>query len=102
MAVLTQNKAKLFKNLITALVYEKNANFFAENCRKSQKIVIITSTPGKMLKADSTVQSKTSYSSGRVVVGYMGVNEFALNCRCTGASGVNFMRFRQKKIQKNN
>jgi hypothetical protein len=24
----------------------KNANFFAENCQKSQKIVIITSTPG--------------------------------------------------------
>jgi hypothetical protein len=28
------------------LVFEKNANLFAENCRKSQKIVIITSTPG--------------------------------------------------------
>jgi hypothetical protein len=28
------------------LVFEKNANFFAKNCRKSQKIVIITSTPG--------------------------------------------------------
>jgi hypothetical protein len=28
------------------LVFEKNANFFAENCRKSPKIVIITSTPG--------------------------------------------------------
>jgi hypothetical protein len=27
------------------LVFEKNANFFAENCRKSPKIVIITSTP---------------------------------------------------------
>jgi hypothetical protein len=25
--------------------FEKNANFFAENCQKSQKIVIITSTP---------------------------------------------------------
>jgi hypothetical protein len=24
----------------------KNANFFAENCRKLQKIVIKTSTPG--------------------------------------------------------
>jgi hypothetical protein len=31
--------------LIITLVFEKNANFFAENCRKSQKIVIITSTP---------------------------------------------------------
>jgi hypothetical protein len=32
--------------MIITLVFEKNANFFAENCRKSQKIVIITSTPG--------------------------------------------------------
>jgi hypothetical protein len=46
MAFLTQNKAKLCKILIITLVFEKNANFFAENCRKSQKIVIITSTPG--------------------------------------------------------
>jgi hypothetical protein len=29
--------------------FEKNANFFAENLRKSQKIVIITSTPGHIL-----------------------------------------------------
>jgi hypothetical protein len=28
------------------LVFEKNAKFFAENGQKSQKIVIITSTPG--------------------------------------------------------
>jgi hypothetical protein len=27
------------------LVFEKNANFFAENWEKSQKILIITSTP---------------------------------------------------------
>jgi hypothetical protein len=32
--------------LVITLVFEKNANFFAENCQKSQKIVIITSTPG--------------------------------------------------------
>jgi hypothetical protein len=41
----TQNKANL-KKLITTLVFEKNANFFAENWQKSQKIVIITSTAG--------------------------------------------------------
>jgi hypothetical protein len=46
LAFLTQNKAKLYKNLIITLVFEKNANFFAEICQKSQKIVIITSTPG--------------------------------------------------------
>jgi hypothetical protein len=44
LAVLTQNKGK-FKKLIITLVFEKNANFFAENWQKSQKIVIITSTP---------------------------------------------------------
>jgi hypothetical protein len=44
---LTQNKAKLCKFLIITLDFEKNANlFFAENWQKSQKIVIITSTPG--------------------------------------------------------
>jgi hypothetical protein len=46
MAFLTQNKAKLCKMLIITLVFEKNANFFAENGQKLQKIVIITSTPG--------------------------------------------------------
>jgi hypothetical protein len=46
LAFLTQNKAKLCKILIITLVFEKNANFFTENCRKSQTIVIITSTPG--------------------------------------------------------
>jgi hypothetical protein len=46
MAFLTRNKAKLCKILIITLVFDKNANLFAENCRKSQKIVIATSTPG--------------------------------------------------------
>jgi hypothetical protein len=45
----TQNKAKLWKNLIITLVFEKNATLFAENWRKSQKIAIITTTPGKCL-----------------------------------------------------
>jgi hypothetical protein len=43
LAFLTQNKANLYKMLIITSVFEKNANFFR---RKSQKIVIITSTPG--------------------------------------------------------
>jgi hypothetical protein len=38
LAFLTQNNAKLCKNLILTLVFEKNANFFAKNCRKSLKI----------------------------------------------------------------
>jgi hypothetical protein len=44
LAFLTLNKAKLCKILIIKLVFEKNVNFFAKNCRKSQKIVIITWT----------------------------------------------------------
>jgi hypothetical protein len=35
------------KKMIITLVFEKNANFFAKNGRKSHKIVIITSTPGR-------------------------------------------------------
>jgi hypothetical protein len=50
LAFLTQNKAKFWKKLIITLVFEKNANFFAENWVKSQKIVIITLTPGKLKK----------------------------------------------------
>jgi hypothetical protein len=46
LAFLTKNKAKLCKNLIIILVFEKNAKFFAENWQKPQKIAIITSTPG--------------------------------------------------------
>jgi hypothetical protein len=50
LAFLTQNKAKLCKIWIITLVFEKNANFFTENWQKSQKIVIITSTPDGFVK----------------------------------------------------
>jgi hypothetical protein len=49
LAFLYQNKAKLCKNWIITLVFEKNANFVGENWRKSQKIEIITSTPDMIL-----------------------------------------------------
>jgi hypothetical protein len=42
--------ATFCKNLIITLVFEKNANFFAENWQKSQKIVIITSAPDEFVK----------------------------------------------------
>jgi hypothetical protein len=45
-----ETKAKLWKKLIVTLAFEKNAKIFAENWRKSQKIVIITSTPGTMVQ----------------------------------------------------
>jgi hypothetical protein len=38
------------KKLIITLVFKKNANFFAENWEKSQKIVIISSTAGQSLR----------------------------------------------------
>jgi hypothetical protein len=54
LAFLTQNKAKLCKILIITLVFEKNAKFFAENWQKSQKIVIITSTPARTQRLNYT------------------------------------------------
>jgi hypothetical protein len=35
---------------IITLDFEKNANFFAENWQKSQKILIITSTPAPAVR----------------------------------------------------
>jgi hypothetical protein len=41
-----KTKLNFEKYLIITLVFEKNAKFFAGNGQKSQKIMIITSTPG--------------------------------------------------------
>jgi hypothetical protein len=38
LAFLTKNKAKLFKNLIITLVFEKNADFLAQNFQNSRKL----------------------------------------------------------------
>jgi hypothetical protein len=46
----TQNKAKLCKKLIITSVFEKNANFFAENWQKLPKLAIITLTPSLISK----------------------------------------------------
>jgi hypothetical protein len=46
-AFLAQTTDSFCENLVITLVFEKNANFFAENWQKSQKILIITSTPGR-------------------------------------------------------
>jgi hypothetical protein len=45
MAFSTQTKGNFAEKVIITLVFEKNANVFAENWQKSQKIVIITSVP---------------------------------------------------------
>jgi hypothetical protein len=64
---LSQNKAKFWKKLIITLVFEKNANFFAKNCQKLQKIVIITSVPGNN---PTTSEFTTTYNVS-VLVGYL-------------------------------
>jgi hypothetical protein len=52
--VFAQNKAKLCKNWIVTLVFEKKRHFFAENWQISPKIVIIiTSTPGHPVNQSS-------------------------------------------------
>jgi hypothetical protein len=40
------NKTLLIYAKTITLVFKKNANMFAQNCRKSLKVVIITSTQG--------------------------------------------------------
>jgi predicted dinucleotide-binding enzyme len=59
MAFSAQNKAKLCKNLIITVVFEKNANVFTEHCQKLQKIVIITSTPSPLVEAKTHFLLKT-------------------------------------------
>jgi hypothetical protein len=46
-AFFTLIKGNFSEKVIITLVFEKNANFFAENGQKSQKIVITTSTLGR-------------------------------------------------------
>jgi hypothetical protein len=50
-----QTTASFCKNEIITLVFEKNANFFAENWQNRQKIAIITSTPGHHVHDDENV-----------------------------------------------
>jgi hypothetical protein len=55
---LTQTTASLL--LIKILVFEENANFFAENRQKSKKIVIITLTPdrSRVIRAPDVAPSR--------------------------------------------
>jgi hypothetical protein len=45
------------------LVFEKNANFVAENGPKSQKIVIITLTPAHMSATKKSTQNDANFAS---------------------------------------
>jgi hypothetical protein len=68
LAFVTQNKAKSFEKLIITLVFEKNANFVAKNCRKSQKIVINNIGPGTNQKLEfqnfQTERHRSVFSGG--------------------------------------
>jgi hypothetical protein len=61
------------------IFFEENANFFVENCQKSQKIVIITSTPGQQQpffrtrKRDNLVAKKLL--SGKMQIRFIRVGE---------------------------
>jgi hypothetical protein len=69
LAFYAQTTASFCKNLIITLVFEKNANFFAENCQKSQRIVIITSTPenqSPVLRTKLCLTSKVRPKLGRL------------------------------------
>jgi hypothetical protein len=46
LAFIVQTTASFCENLIITLDFFKTPIFFAENCRKSPKIAIITSAPG--------------------------------------------------------
>jgi hypothetical protein len=60
LAFIAQTTASFCKNLIVTWVLEKKPAIFAKNWRKSQKIVIITSTP-EQEKKNSFLQAKCIY-----------------------------------------
>jgi hypothetical protein len=43
LAFFYSKQSQILKKLVITVIFEKNANFFAENLQKWQKIVIITS-----------------------------------------------------------
>jgi hypothetical protein len=54
--------ASFGKSWIITLEFKKNAFLLAENCQKSQKIVIIASTPGRyIVRTKIVVRKKSSY-----------------------------------------
>jgi hypothetical protein len=57
LAFLAQTAVSFCKNLIVTLVFDENANFFAENLQKLEKIVIITSTPGYLGRETRVLRS---------------------------------------------
>jgi hypothetical protein len=70
-----KTKLNYAKILIVTSVLEKTANFFAESCRKSQKVVIITSTPDEFVKirpeySRAQFCSKITNACGKQYIGH--------------------------------
>jgi hypothetical protein len=55
--------------LIIALVFEKNANFFAENWEKTQKIVSITSTLDEFVKKVTKMEPNPFFAQNKYITG---------------------------------
>jgi hypothetical protein len=70
LALLTHTKGNFAEKVIITLVFEKNAIFFAENCPKSYKIVIIASV--------SQVLLGTTYQNGESVSNDHRINQMAI------------------------
>jgi hypothetical protein len=66
------------KKFIITLVFEKNANFFTENWQKSQKIVIVTSTP---CFTDSREKQRNFNKSSRYICMYNNDGTFFIGGR---------------------
>jgi hypothetical protein len=69
------------KIVIITLVFEKNTKFFAENWQKSQKFVIITSTPGWVKERNRPEEQNIAFQH------CMGLMSHGGNPRHSGRSG---------------
>jgi hypothetical protein len=78
--------------MIIKLVFEKNANFFAENWQKSQKIVTITSIPGHTAR-------EIHFGSQKLVAKFNFFQTFFfLEIKCFGAKKSFFFLFWLNKL----
>jgi hypothetical protein len=75
LAFYVQNTASFAKIWIIALVFKANANFFAENCQKSPKILIVTSTPGVRCYDFKNIFAEKSAKNQRTYVDICGLSD---------------------------
>jgi hypothetical protein len=61
MASFAPTTARFYKNVIITLVFEKKVNVFTENWQRSQKIVIVTLTPGRKRTSQAQIATLFMY-----------------------------------------